>query len=258
MRMPTICTLNLNGIRSAERRGFSRWLKKRRPDVLCLQELRATPDDVDDALRSPAGYNARWLSATKKGYAGVALYARGSPHRWTDGTGFDHCSDEGRAVRADLRDLSVVSLYVPSGSSSAQRLAIKLEYMDCLLPYTEKLLAERAPIAICGDFNVAHEEIDLARPRENRKSSGFLPEERSWFSRLLEQGWVDVLRGKHPGVPGLYSWWSNRGRARENDVGWRLDYVLASPQLAPRVEKAWIEKKAGLSDHAPVWVELAD
>jgi exodeoxyribonuclease-3 len=253
----TICTLNLNGIRSAERRGFSRWLKKRKPDLLCLQELRANPEDVDDTLRSPPGYNARWLSAVKKGYAGVAVLTRECPLRYVDGTGFEHCRDEGRAVRAELEDLALVSLYVPSGSSSEKRLAIKLEFMDQALGFTAALLAERRPIAICGDFNVAHAEIDLARPRENRKNSGFLPEERAWFDKLLAQGWVDVVRALHPDEPRLYSWWSQRGRAREKDIGWRLDYVLASPQLAPRVTKAWIESKAGLSDHAPVWVELA-
>jgi exodeoxyribonuclease-3 len=254
--MTTICTLNLNGIRSAERRGFSRWLSRRKPDVLCLQELRALPGDVDDGLRSPPGYNARWLSAEKKGYAGVALLSRECPNLYRAGTGFDFCSTEGRAVRAEFDDFSVVSLYVPSGSSSEKRLAIKLEFMEHLLGFTASLLAENAPIAIAGDFNVAHEAIDLARPRENQKNSGFLPEERAWFGRLLAQGWVDVVRALHPGEPALYSWWSNRGRAREKDIGWRLDYVLASPELAPRVSRAWIEKKAGLSDHAPVWVEI--
>src|SRR5262245_49888620 len=165
MPMPTLCTLNLNGIRSAERRGFSRWLKKRRPDFLCLQEMRASSSDVEDGLRSPPGYNARWLSATKKGYSGVALLTRECPDRYVVGTGFDHCADEGRAVRADFDELSVVSLYVPSGSSSEKRLAIKLEFLDCALGYTKSLLAEKRPIAICGDFNVAHTELDLARPR---------------------------------------------------------------------------------------------
>jgi exodeoxyribonuclease-3 len=256
--MPTICSLNLNGIRSAERRGFSTWLKKRAPDVLCLQELRARTEDVDDALHSPKGYTSRWLSSAKKGYSGVALLSRERPKRHVEGTGFAHCADEGRAVRADFAGMSVVSLYVPSGSSSAERLAIKLEFMDCMLPYTAKLLAEKKPIAICGDFNVAHTALDLARPKQNVKNSGFLPEERAWFDQLLAQGWVDVVRKLHPDKPGLYSWWSQRGRARENDVGWRLDYVLASPKLAPRITRAWIEKKAGLSDHAPVWVEIGD
>jgi exodeoxyribonuclease-3 len=130
--------------------------------------------------------------------------------------------------------------------------------MEHLLGHTKALLAEKRPIAICGDFNVAHTPLDIARPKENVKNSGFLPEERAWFDRLLKQGWVDVVRAQNPGVPALYSWWSNRGRARENDIGWRLDYVLATPELAERVTRAWIEKKAGLSDHAPVWVEFAD
>ena len=254
----TICSLNLNGIRSAHRRGFSRWLARRKPDFLCLQEMRATPHDVDDGLRSPAGYNARWLCSDKKGYAGVALYSRASADRYACGTGFDHCADEGRAVRGDFDGLSIVSLYVPSGSSSEKRLAIKLEYLKHLLPFTERLLAEGRPVAMCGDFNVAHTPLDLARPKQNVKNSGFLPEERAWFDALLAQGWVDVVRGLHPGEPGLYSWWSQRGRAREKDIGWRLDYVLASPDLAPRISRAWIEAKANLSDHAPVWVEVED
>lgn len=252
----TLCTLNLNGIRSAEKRGFSRWLKRAQPDFLCLQELRAMPHDVDGALRSPAGYNTRWNSAVKKGYAGVGLFTKPSVDRYVPGTSFDHCADEGRVLRADFDELSVVSLYVPSGSSSPERLAIKLEYLEYLLAFTEQLIAEKRPLAVCGDMNIAHTPLDIARPKENVKNSGFLPEERAWFDRLLAQGWVDVFRAQHPGEPGLYSWWSNRGQARAKDIGWRLDYVLATPELAPRAKKAWIERKANLSDHAPVWVEL--
>lgn len=252
----TLCTLNVNGIRSAERRGFLRWLKRTHPDYLCIQELRATEDDVDDALRSPAGYSTRWHSASKKGYSGVALYTRASADRYVVGPGFDHCADEGRALRADFADLSVVSLYVPSGSSSPERQAVKFEFLEHLAHFTARLIAEKRPIALCGDVNIAHTALDIARPKQNEKNSGFLPEERAWFDRLLAQGWVDCFRALHPGEAGQYSWWSNRGRARENDVGWRIDYVLASPALAPRVKKAWIEKKAGLSDHAPVWVEI--
>jgi exodeoxyribonuclease-3 len=252
----TVCTLNLNGIRSAEKRGFSRWLKRAQPDHLCLQEMRAMPHDVDGALRSPAGYNTRWNSAAKKGYAGVGLYNKHSPDRYVAGATFDHCADEGRVLRADFDELSIVSLYVPSGSSSAERLSIKLHYLECLLEFTAQLIAEKRPLALCGDINIAHTPLDIARPKQNEKNSGFLPEERAWFDRLLAQGWVDVLRSLNPGVPGLYSWWSNRGQARTKDIGWRLDYVLATPELAPRAKRAWIEKKAGLSDHAPVWVEL--
>lgn len=254
----TLATLNVNGIRSAERRGFQRWLKRARPDYLCLQELRANTDDVEDELRSPAGWNTRWLPAAKKGYSGVGLYTREAPERYAAGHGFEHCGDEGRMLRADFHDLSLISLYVPSGSSSEERLAIKLRFMELLLPRMKQLLGEHRPMAVCGDFNVAHTELDLANPKSNAKNSGFLPQERAWFSKLLEQGWVDIVRELHPGEKNLYSWWSNRGRAREKDVGWRLDYVLCSPELAPRVKKAWIERKAGLSDHAPVCVEIAD
>lgn len=251
-----LCTLNVNGIRSAERRGFSKWLTKSKPDFLCLQEVRATIEDVEEHLHAPEGYNTRWLSAAKKGYAGVALYTRTAADRYVVGTPFDHCADEGRAIRADFGDLTVITLYVPSGSSSPERLKIKLEFMKHMLGYTKSLLREKRAIAICGDFNVAPQAIDLARPKQNVKNSGFLPEERAWFAQVLDQGWTDVVRAKNPDVEGLYSWWSNRGQAREKDIGWRLDHVLTSPALTERVTSAWIEKKAGLSDHAPVWIEI--
>lgn len=253
--MPTLCTLNLNGIRSAERRGFSKWLAGAEPDVLCLQELRATTEDVEDALHTPKGYRTQWHSAVKKGYSGVALFARKKPDAWRAGAEFDHCADEGRMLRADWKNLSVVSLYIPSGSSSPERLAIKLRYMELVEAQLAKLVAEGRPIAVCGDLNVAPTALDLARPKPNEKNSGFLPVEREWFARLQRQGWVDVVREKNPGTKELYSWWSARGQARAKNIGWRIDHVLCSPALAQRVKKAWIEPKAGLSDHAPVWIE---
>jgi exodeoxyribonuclease III len=252
----TLCTLNLNGIRSADKRGFSKWLARSKPDILCVQELRATHHDVEDHLRSPEGYNARWSSAAKKGYAGVGLYTRHAPDRYVVGTTFDHCRDEGRVLRADFDDISVISLYVPSGSSSEERLRIKLQYLDCLLPWMEELLRENRPIAVCGDINIAHTPIDLARPKQNVKNSGFLPEERAWFTQMLALGWIDTVRAHNPEKAGLYSFWSNRGQARQKDIGWRLDYVLTSPAMHARTKRAWIEPKAKLSDHAPVWVEM--
>jgi exodeoxyribonuclease-3 len=252
----TLCTLNLNGIRSAERRGFSRWLKRSRPDFLCVQELRATHDDVEDHLRSPLGYNARWSSATKKGYAGVGLYTRHAPDRSVVGTTFDHCADEGRVLRADFDDFSLVSLYVPSGSSSPERQRIKMRYLECLLPWLSEILRDDRPIAVCGDINIAHTPLDLARPKQNVKNSGFLPEERDWFTQMLSLGWIDTVRAHNPDKPGLYSFWSNRGQARQKDIGWRLDYVLTNPAMHARTKRAWIEPKAQLSDHAPVWVEM--
>ncbi len=252
----TLCTLNVNGIRAAEKRGFSRWLARRQPTVLCMQELRAERCDVPPKLYSPQGYNARWQCSRKKGYAGVAVWSHECADAYRAGTGLDWSDGEGRVLRADYADCSVVSIYVPSGSSSPDRLRRKFHFMEHVVGYTKSLLAEKRPIALCGDFNVAHTEIDIHDPRGNAKNSGFLPEERAWFTNLLEQGWIDVLRVNHPDVPGLYSWWSNRGRAREKDLGWRIDYVLADPRLAERVRKTWIEKKAGLADHAPVGVEI--
>lgn len=253
----TLCTLNANGLRAAAKRGFRAWLRKRRPDVLCLQELRAGREQVEDELASPAGYATRWNAAEKKGYAGVALYTRLDVDRWSAGTGLGWSDAEGRYLRADFAaGFSVVSLYVPSGSSGAARQKAKDAFLAHFRPFARKLLREKVPIALCGDVNVAHEELDIHDPRGNAKSSGFLPEERAWLSGLLADGWVDVFRAQHPGEPGLYSWWSHRGRARELDRGWRLDYVLASPELARLARESWIEKRAGLSDHAPVWARF--
>lgn len=253
----TICSLNLNGVRAAGKRGFADWMTRQSPDHLCLQELRAMPDQVGDELRSPAGYNARWNPAQKKGYAGTAIYSRSTADRYRHGVGLEWADAEGRAVRADYDDFSLVSLYVPSGSSSEERQQRKFESLEHLRGWFAQLLEEDRPIAVCGDINIAHTPLDIHAPKRNEKNSGFLPEERDWLSGILELGWVDVLRELHPEVPGLYSWWSNRGRAREKDLGWRIDYVLATPSLAARAQEAWIEKDADLSDHAPVWVRFA-
>lgn len=251
-----LATLNLNGIRSAERRGLSRWLERGKPDVLCVQELRATPQDVEEEPRALGGRSSCWFPAVKKGYAGTAVITATPPVRYVVGLGFDFLGDEGRAVRADYADYSVISLYVPSGSSSPERLKAKLRFLEFLLPWTRELLREKRAIALCGDMNIAPTALDLARPKQNEKNSGFLPEERAWFARLLAQGWVDTVRAHNEGVLGLYSWWSQRGAARAKDIGWRLDHVLTTPRFHERTRRAWIEKDADLSDHAPVWVEF--
>lgn len=254
--MFTLCTLNANGIRAADKKGFRTWLKKGEPDYLCLQELRAWREQVPDEVRSPAGYSTRWLEAEKRGYAGVALYSREAADTYTGGTGLGWSDAEARFLRGDFGELSIASLYLPSGSSGPERQARKFEFMEHFFKQARGLLRSKRPFAVCGDMNVAHTEIDIHNPRGNAKNSGFLPEEREWFTKLLKQGWVDVFRKLHPDEPGLYSWWSNRGQARAKDRGWRLDYVLCSPALAERAEEAWIERKAGLSDHAPVWVRF--
>lgn len=251
----TIATLNVNGLRSAADKGFVRWLRRRQPDLLCLQELRAHPDQVPEKVRSPEGWSARWSVPERKGYSGVALYSRDPADRYVEGLGLDWADAEARCLRADFDELTVLCLYVPSGARG-RRQPEKDAFLDHLDEHLGAVLAEGRPTILCGDLNIAHTEIDIHNPSGNRKSSGFLPAERAWFTRLLEAGWVDVLRALHPGEPGFYSWWSNMGRARELDRGWRLDYVLATPDLAERATKAWIDKKAGLSDHAPVLVEF--
>jgi exodeoxyribonuclease III len=253
----TLCTLNVGGIRSAERRGLQSWLAARRPDVLALQELRASEDQVPDELRSPAGYNTAWNSAEKKGYSGVAIYSRRQALCWRAGLELDWGDREGRVLRADFPDLSVISLYVPSGTTGEVRQRAKLEFLRHLSPWLKRLLAEGRPVAVLCDINIAPTERDIHDPKGNAKSSGFLPEERAWFARLLRQGWTDAVRAAHPDQQGPYSWWSHRGRARELDRGWRIDHILLSPALAARLEEAWIERDAGLSDHAPVWARFS-
>lgn len=253
----TLCTLNCNGIRAAKKRGFRAWLRRHKPDVLALQEVRAWPEQVDDEFVSPPGYNSRWVTAEKKGYSGVALYTREPVDAYAIGTGLDWSDREGRYLRADFEaGYSVCSVYLPSGSSSEERQQAKYAFMDHFLSFSDGLLKEGRPIVLVGDLNIAHEDIDIHNPKGNQKSSGFLPEERAWFTELLGLGWIDVLRRQHPEGEGLYSWWSNRGRARELDRGWRIDYALASPEFAELVTDCWIDKKAGLSDHAPVWTKF--
>ena len=251
-----VCSLNVNGIRSAEQKGFRRWLQRRRPDVLCMQELRASPAQVSDQIRSPAGYNAHWVTAQRKGYSGLATMSRDSCVRHTVGSGLAWADAEGRVLVSEHADLSVLNVYVPSGSIGPERQAKKLEYLAHFAEFARAVAQAGRPAVLCGDLNIAHTELDIHDPRGNARNSGFLPEERAWLGGLLEQGWVDVLRQLHPQTPGIYSWWSNRGRARELDRGWRIDYVLATPELALRARRAWIDKRAGLSDHAPVLVEF--
>lgn len=253
-----VASLNCNGLRSAGRRGFSEWLSNARPDVCLLQEVRAWPEQLDDELLSPPGYNARWVCAEKKGYSGVTTLSRTLDRAHDVGVALPWADEQGRFLRSEFDGLTTLNLYLPSGSSSEEAQERKDAFMDHFLSVAARLLEEQRPMVLCGDFNIAHTELDIHNPKGNAKNSGFLPHERAWFTQLLALGWHDVLRELHPEEPGLYSWWSNRGRARENDKGWRLDYVLASPSLAPRAEEAWIDKAAGLSDHAPVLVRFAD
>ncbi|HET9403027.1 MAG TPA: exodeoxyribonuclease III [Burkholderiales bacterium] len=252
-----IITLNLNGIRSAARKGVFRWMARTRADVVCVQELKAQAADLEEEMRAPGGFHGFFHHAEKKGYSGVGLYSRREPDRVVQGIGDNEADCEGRYVRADFGKLSVVSVYLPSGSAGEHRQAAKFRFMECFFPFLKRLASEGREILLCGDWNIAHREIDLKNWRSNRKNSGFLPEERAWLTRVFDElGWVDVYRRLYPDATGeAYTWWSNRGQAYANNVGWRIDYHIATPGLAAAAKRAAIYKTRRFSDHAPLTID---
>jgi exodeoxyribonuclease-3 len=249
--------LNLNGIRSAARKGFFRWLARSRADVACVQELKAQDGDLAAELRAAGRLRGYFHHADKKGYSGVGLYSRHEPDRIVEGIGDRAMDAEGRCLRADFGPLSVISVYLPSGSSGPHRQKAKFGFMDAFFPHLRNLAAEGREILLCGDWNIAHREIDLKNWRSNQKNSGFLPEERAWLTRVFDElGWVDVYRRLHPEATGEgYTWWSNRGRAWAKNVGWRIDYQIATPRLAAAARRATVYRKERFSDHAPLIVD---
>ena len=255
--MLRVITLNLNGIRSATTKGFLDWLGAQEADVVCVQELKAQAGDLSDAMRAPHGFTGYFHHAEKKGYSGVGIYTRHAPDRVVEGLGIADIDAEGRFLQLDFGPLSIVSLYLPSGSSSEERLQIKFSFMDRFLPHLARLRESGREILICGDWNIAHKEIDLKNWKSNQKNSGFLPEERAWLSRAFdEQGWVDVYRRLHPDTTdACYTWWSNRGQAWAKNVGWRLDYQLGTPGIAATAREARVFKEQRFSDHAPLIVD---
>ena len=255
--MLRIITLNLNGIRSAWNKGVLPWATEQNADVVCLQELKAQESDLSDEMKAPGGLHAYYHCAEKKGYSGVGLWCRQVPDEVIEGTGDAEFDAEGRYLRADFGKLSVISLYLPSGSSSPERQEAKFRFMGIFYPLLAELAASGRDVAVCGDWNIAHQEIDLKNSKSNRKNSGFLPEERAWVSRVLEHGgWNDVYRRLHPtATDDCYTWWSNRGQARANNVGWRLDYQLATTALAASVRHAAVYKGQRFSDHAPLTID---
>ena len=255
--MLRIISLNLNGIRSAVSKGFLDWLAQHDADLVCLQELKAQSTDLSPAMRSPTGLQSWFHHPEKKGYSGVGIYSRQAPDRVIEGLGIADIDAEGRFLQLDFGKLSVVSLYLPSGSSSEERLQIKFSFMERFMPHMAALSASGQEIVVCGDWNIAHREIDLRNWKSNQKNSGFLPAERAWLSRLFdEQGWVDVYRRLHPeATDACYTWWSNRGQAWAKNVGWRLDYQIATPGLAASARTAEVYKAQRFSDHAPLTVD---
>jgi len=250
-----IITLNVNGLRAAERKGFARWLARAEPwDVVCLQEIKCATAEVPHSLAAPRKAHAAFHPAQRKGYSGVALYAK-RPPRIATGFGHAEFDPEGRYLQADFADVSIISVYLPSGSSGPHRQASKIRFLDAFLPHLERLIASGREVVLCGDWNIAHQPIDLRNWRSNQKNSGFLPEERAWLSRVFEDiGFVDVFRRVDP-RPDQYTWWSNRGQAWAKNVGWRIDYQVATAGIAAKAKTAAIYTNRRFSDHAPLVID---
>ena len=237
------------------RKGLIEWLKNANPDVLCIQETKANKDQVELDLIEAAGYHHYWFSAEKKGYSGVAIFSKVKPNHIEYGTGISHMDFEGRNIRLDFDNFSVMSLYLPSGSNTA-RIAHKFMYMDDFLDYVSKLKKEIPNLVICGDYNICHEAIDIHDPVRNKKVSGFLPEERDWIGRFIDSGFIDSFRHFNKD-PHHYTWWSYRANSRANNKGWRIDYNMVSQPLQENLKRAVILPEAKHSDHCPHLVELS-
>jgi exodeoxyribonuclease-3 len=253
--MAKIITCNTNGIRSAAKKGFFEWLREEQADVVCIQETKAQVEQLGDPVFSPEGYHCFYNDAVKKGYSGTAVYCKIKPQKVITRLGWDPADSEGRYTQADFKGLSVISLYMPSGSSSEEVLQKKLRFMDIFMEHLRVLRRKRREFIICADWNICHQQIDLKNWRSNQKNSGFLPQERAWLDTLYDEvGYVDSFRLVNE-EPEQYTWWSNRGQSWAKNVGWRLDYQVITPKLVDSVRKAAIYKDARFSDHAPQIME---
>jgi len=250
-----VISLNANGIRSAARKGFFDWLPQQKADVVCIQETKAQLHQLGDAVFSPAGYHCFYEDAEKKGYSGTAIYSRHKPKKVIRGYGDAEFDNEGRYLEVQLGGISVVSLYLPSGSSGDIRQQAKYRCLDSFAEHLKKLQRRRSEYVVCGDWNIAHKEIDLKNWKGNKKNSGFLPEERAWLDKVFgELKWTDAFRTIDQ-KPDEYTWWSNRGRAWDNNVGWRLDYQVVTPGLKDAVQRTEIYREQRFSDHAPITMD---
>ncbi|MEL4456688.1 exodeoxyribonuclease III [Lutimonas vermicola] len=250
-----VLSYNVNGIRAAIKKGFLDWLSAANPDVICIQETKAQKDQLDLAAFEKLGYPYHyWFSAEKKGYSGVAVLSKLEPNKVVYGTGIETMDFEGRNLRLDFDHVSVMSLYLPSGTNDA-RLDFKLNYMAEFQGYVDDLKKEIPKLLICGDYNICHEEIDIHNPKQNKNTSGFLPVERKWIGNFISTGFIDTFRHLNK-EPHHYSWWSYRANARNNNKGWRIDYCMASHPLKDHIERAFILPEAKHSDHCPVGVVL--
>lgn len=246
---------NVNGLRAAERKGFLNWLQNEQPDVIGLQEIKAMEEQLSEEIRDPEGYHAYFNPAERKGYSGTAIYSRKKPESLETGFGIPHFDSEGRIQAADFGDFTFFNIYFPNGKASPERLKYKLDFYDASLEYFEKLVKQGKKLLISGDYNTAHKEIDLARPKENEKISGFLPIERDWLDKMLAHGYLDCFRLFNQ-EPDHYTWWSMRAGARQRNVGWRIDYFFCSPNARDLVKNCYHLPDVMGSDHCPVVLEL--
>ncbi|MGD8999636.1 MAG: exodeoxyribonuclease III [Granulosicoccaceae bacterium] len=250
-----VISVNVNGLRAAQKKGFYDWLRRQRADVVCLQETKAQEHQLDNGTFYPKPFHCYYFDAEKKGYSGVALYARREPDRVTTGLGWDPVDNEGRWIQADFGKLSVVSFYLPSGSASEERQQRKLAFMDRMMDELKAMRRKRREYIICGDWNTVHKEIDIKNFKSNQKNSGCTPVEREWMEMLFTKaGYVDAFRVVDQ-RPEQYTWWSNRGQARAKNVGWRIDYQVITPGLKDKVKKASVYKEKWFSDHAPLTID---
>ena len=250
-----IITANVNGIRAASRKGFFDWMKRQKADVVCIQETKAQEYQLTDPAFHPKGYHVYFHDAEKKGYSGVAIYSRHAPDQVVMGLGWPDIDAEGRYIQIDLGNLSIISLYMHSGSSGDERQAVKFDFMERFMEHLKTLRRKKREYIICGDWNIVHKEIDIKNFKPNQKNSGCLPEERAWLDELFgPAGYVDAFRVVNQ-QKDQYTWWSNRGRARENNVGWRIDYQVVTPGLKDKIQKASVYKNKWFSDHAPLTLD---
>ena len=252
-----IVSWNVNGIRAAEKKGFLPWLQKASPDILCVQETRATVDQLSQAVLKPAGYEVHWVSGEKKGYCGVAIFTKRKPHDVRPGFGVGRFDCEGRVITADYDEFTLMNVYFPNGGRGEERVKYKLDFYDETLRVCQKMRANNKRLIICGDYNTAHRPIDLERPVENQDVSGFLPVERAWLDKFISHGYVDTFRALNPDKAQAYTWWDQKSRARDRNVGWRIDYHFITEDLRPHLKDAYIRPDVMGSDHCPAGITLS-
>ncbi len=255
MKKIRILSWNVNGIRAAYKKGFLDWLKKEQPDILCIQETKAHPEQLSDELLNVEGYHSYFSSAVKKGYSGVAIYSKLEPKSIKNGFGIEKFDSEGRILIAEYANFTLFNIYYPNGKARQERLDYKMEFYDAFLKYVDRLKKKGKNIIVCGDVNTAHKEIDIARPKENEKISGFLPMEREWIDKFLSHGYLDTFRMFNQ-EPDNYTWWDQITRARERNVGWRIDYFYISESLKKKIKDAFILSDVMGSDHCPIGIEI--